>query len=478
METSAEETSSARASALTPTLSAGAQGYVVPKASRLGVLRHAHFRTIWIASFGSYLGNWFEFVGTQWIVTEKTGRMVWSSYLGAAQLLPTLFLGILGGIVADRVNRKTLLLSTQAAMMLIAIGFALVVWWNPPAKVLLAWLLALALAQGVAIAFNQPAWQVLTPRLVPREELVRAITLHGISFNAARAVGPALAGLIMAQWSTMALFVINAASFVGVMLAVMTTPDAPAPNSEPGWWRRVWDDTKAAASFIFRQRGPRAAFLAGVVFAALGTPILRFLSMFVTSVYHLEERTFGVLTGVMGVGAVAGGLAMKLVPAWFPKHHLIPLSILLGGLWILLFSLTSNVWIAGAIMFFVGWFWMWVFNTSMAALQMLVEDSMRGRAMAVVNTVALGLMPVGYFFASGVGEGFAALTRRLAPSLWDEGLATRSGVGICAALLVGAGVVMLIHRTPEVDGLRPGDPTYDRRPGFWRGLTASAHRPR
>lgn len=445
--------------------------------SRLGVLRHQHFRTVWLAAFGSYVGGWFEFVGTQWIVTEKTGQMVWSSYLGAAQLVPTLFLGILGGIVADRVNRKKLLLVTQTVMMLIAIAFAIVVWADPRSPVLLGWLLGLALAQGVTIAFNNPAWQVLTPRLVPRNELVRAITLQGISFNAARAIGPALGGIIMGAWSPMALFVINAVSFIGVLVAVMTTPDAPAAAAEPGWQRRVWRDTKEAARFIFLERGPRAAMLAGAVFAALGTPVLRFLSMFVTSVYHLEEKTFGVLTGVMGAGAVVGGLLMKRIPEWYPKHHFIPLSVMLGGVWILLFSITSNPWMAGGLMFFVGWFWMWAFNSSMAAMQMLVQDHMRGRAMAVVNMVALGLMPAGYFFATWIGETTAGLVRKHAPAYWDDGLATQAGVGICAAMLVVAGVVMLIFRTPEVDGLKPGDPGYDRVPSLWRGITASVHRP-
>jgi MFS family permease len=456
---------------------AGEAASFTPPASRWGVLRHHHFRTVWFASFGSYVGGWFEFVGTQWIITERTGSMLWASYLGAAQLAPSLLLGLPGGIVADRVNRKKLLLATQAAMMLIAIGYAVVVWIKPPTPVLLWSLLGLALAQGITIAFNNPAWQVLTPRLVPRGELVRAITLQGISFNAARAIGPALAGVIMGLWSPTALFIINAVSFIGVMLAVLTTPDAPAPLAEPGWWRKVWDDTRHAAAFIFLRPGPRAALLACVVFAALGTPVLRFLSLFVTHVYHLEEKTFGVLTGVMGVGAVVGGLLMKAVPPWYPKHHFIPLSVLLGGVWILLFASASNVWVAGGFMFFVGWFWMWAFNSSMAALQMLVDDSMRGRAMAVCNVVALGLMPAGYFLASAVGKAGAALVQRLAPAYVHDGLETQLGVGLCAAALVVAGVVMLTFRTPEVDGLTPGQPGYARRPGFWRGLTAWSHRP-
>lgn len=448
-----------------------------PATSRWGVLRHAHFRIFWFASFGSFLGSWFEFVGTQWIVGEATGSTLWASYLAAAQLLPTLFLGLLGGIVADRVNRKKLLFVTQLAMMLIAIAFAVVVFlgWAEP------WVLVvLSLGQGIAIAFNNPAWQVMTPRLVPREDLQAAITLTGIAFNIARALGPAIAGIVMWLAGPQWLFALNALSFIGILFAVLKTPDAPAPSHYSTLFspRILWDDTREALRYVFAHRGLRSALIACVIFAMLATPVLRFLALFVTEVYHEDEKVFGVLTGVMGVGAVAGGFLMKAVPAWYPKHHLIPVSATLGGIWILLFSITDNVWAAGFHMFFVGLFWMWTFNACMSALQLLVTDNLRGRVMAVCNVAALGLMPLGNFIASGAGESLSALVRHRWPSYWDPGTSTQIGVAFVSIVLIFAGIAMVIWRTPEIDGLCPGDPGYDRRPGFWRGVLASTHRPR
>ncbi len=454
-----------------------------------GVLRHAHFRTVWFAAFFSYLGGWFEFVGTQWIVTEKTQSMEWASYLGTAQLAPTLLLGIFGGIVADSVNRRTLLIVTQVAMMLIAVGFALVVWHFPmdqdlsprQTRLLLWLLLALSLGQGVAIAFNNPAWQVLTPRLVPQEDLYRAITLQGISFNLARAIGPAIAGVVMAKWSPVVLFVVNALSFVGVLAAVLTTPDAPAPPDRRGWWKnlgRLGQDVLEAVAFVFGRAGPRAAFVAVVIFATFATPIMRFLSLFVKNVYHLEEDTFGMLTGVMGIGAVLGGMAMKWFPVWYPKHHFIPLSITLGGASILIFSTVGDAVTAGVVMIFLGCFWMWGFNSCMGALQLLTPDAIRGRVLSVVNMVTLGLMPAGYFFATLVGNFASGQVKRWNPAWWHDGLDTQLGVGIGAAICTVCGVWMLIFRTPEIDGLKPGDEGYSRVPGLWRGITAWAHRPK
>ncbi|MBS0188836.1 MAG: MFS transporter [Planctomycetes bacterium] len=497
----------------------------VDERSMVYVLRHRHFRTFWIAAFGSFVGNWFEFIGTQWIVAEKTRDTTWLATLGAAQLLPTLFLGLLGGIVADRVNRKKLLMATQFAMMIIALAFFVVVHWHYPIAMslfgnqaevdqltlrafaygatahnaglvntlaqlaqfravagtfLLYSFLTLALLQGITVAFNNPAWQVMIPRLVPRTELVRAITLQGISFNTARAIGPAIAGVILGWLGGEWLFLVNAASYIGVMVAVTTTPDAPAPAQDGKLTSLsvILADVKHAFGFVFRNRGPRAALLAIVVFSVFGTPVLRFLPLFVTEVYHLREETFGVLTGIMGVGAVVGGLAMRYIPLWYPKHHFIPMSVFLGGLSILAYALVTNVWVAGVLMFVVGVFWMWSFNSAMSALQLLVDDSLRGRVMAVCNMVALGLMPVGPYIASFFGDMASRSVKHFAPSYWHTGLDTQSGIALTALILVAAGIVMVIWRTPEVDGLKPGETGFDRVPGFMRGLTASAHRPR
>lgn len=456
------------------------------------VLRHKHFRTFWFAAFGSFVGNWFEFIGAQWIVAEKTRDTTWLATLGAAQLLPTLFLGLLGGIIADRVNRKKLLMVTQFAMMIIAIGFFIVVGWHVPIaraiwgddtradSFLLYSFLALASLQGITIAFNNPAWQVMIPRLVPRDELVRAITLQGISFNTARAIGPAAAGALLAAAGGEWLFLVNAISYIGVMVAVTTTPDAPAPAraGKLSDLSMLMADIKQACAFMFTNRGPRAALLALMVFSVFGTPVLRFLPLFVSQVYHLKAETFGLLTGIMGVGAVFGGLAMRYVPTWYPKHHFIPMSVFLGGVSILAFSIATNVWLAGFLMFFVGIFWMWSFNSAMSALQLLVEDSLRGRVMAVCNMISLGFMPIGPYIASFAGDWFGAALKSYRPSLWHDGIGTQAGIALTSLILLGAGTVMTIWRTPEVDGLKPGDPGYDRVPGLFRGLTATAHRPR
>ncbi len=451
-----------------------------PADSRLGVLRHRHFRNVWLGAAISSVGSWMESVGVQWVVSQDAQRPEWIArhypsatlmmgYLAAAQLMPTLILGLAGGLVADRVNRKKLLLVTQFFLMLIAAAVATASYFGVATPWVLMGLMA---ALGTTMAFNVPAWQVLTPRLVPRHELTKAITLNGIQFNLARVVGPALAGAILVINNDRAtpLFVINTLSFLGVLFAVSTTPDSPAPVHDG---RKTSHHVRDALRFVFHNKGPLAVFVAMVLFSILAAPLMRMLPLFVSQVYHSKSNTFGLMLAVMGLGAVGGGLAMKLVPPWYPKHHLIPLSIALGGLSILLFSATSNVYLAGVWLFFCGAFWLWSFNSSMAAMQLLVNDAMRGRVLAVCNTAVFGGMPLGSVLAAYIAE----LSGGHASDGNPTGVGVQIGVGSLAAVLTVAGLVMLVWRTPEVDGLVPGQPGYHKRRSLIAGITGSAHRP-
>jgi MFS family permease len=438
-----------------------------PRRSRLGVLRHKDFRTVWLGAMGSSVGSWMESTGVRWIVA-LSGSALLLGYLTAAQMVPMLVLGMAGGLMADRVNRKTLLLVTQFAMMLIAAALAVASHLGYATPLVL---ITLSLLQGVMMAFNIPAWQVLTPRLVPREELTSAIALNGLQFNLARVVGPTLGGWILAAWvkdGATILFVVNTISFLGVLGAVATTPDAPAP---PHDGTSAWVQTRDSLSFVFHNRGPRAVFMAIVIFAMLGGPLLTMLPLFVHEVYHLEADSFGHLLSLMGAGAVAGVFALRWIPKWYPKHHFIPLSILASGIAVTLFAATTSFAVAGICIFFAGTFWLWTFNLAFAAMQLLVHDRMRGRVMAVCNVAAFGATPVGALLVGAFEQ--------IAPGGGGDtnGAGVRYGVMLAGVLLALAGLVMLIWRTPEVDGLKPGDPGYDRRPGLLRGLTASAHRP-
>jgi len=446
-----------------------------PPASRWGVLRHRHYRNIWTASFASNVGGWMEMVAVQWVMAQATlapewvnagrpGAPIMMGYLATAQMAPILLLGLLGGMVADRVDRRAMLMSTQAMLMLIAGALAAAAWLDALTPTIL---IVLGAANGIALAFNMPAWGVLTPRLVPRAELTRAIVLNGLQFNMARVVGPALAGVMLAWLGAGTLFAINAVSFLGVIWAVGRTPPAPAPPRESLSARA---DLAQAMRFTLRTPGPLALVLAIFLFSMLATPLLRLMPIIVSEVYGRDADAFGMLLAVMGAGAVAGALTIRFVPAWYPRHHFIPLSVALGGL--SLAATVASPTLAGATVavFFCGVFWLWTFNTSFAALQLLVDDRMRGRVMSITNVLSFGATPVGTLLAGLIGE--------WASGRKGDGPGTQIGMAALAIALALAGLAMLTWRTPEVDGLKPDDPGFDRRPGLLRGLTAAAHRQR
>jgi MFS family permease len=445
---------------------------------RPSALRHRHFRNVWIAALGSNIGSWIEVVAIQWTMAQLALSPAWKAaqlptapvmmgWLATAQFLPTLLLGLYGGLIADRFNRRTLLIVTQLLLSLVAAGLALVAgmgWLNGPSG---AWMLMAAGAtNGVIMAFNIPAWQVLTPRLVPREDLTAAITLNGVQFNLSRVIGPAIGGLLLGLAAPSWLFVINSISFLGVVGVILTTPDAPAP---PRTGERAWQPIWAAVRYAFTTRGPAELIIATALFSMLGTPLLRMMPILVAQVYGQEEAAYGTLLSVMGAGAVVGGLALRFVPTWYPKHHFVPLSVALGGVSIVLFAAADSFALALIAIFVVGVFWMWAFNPAFAALQMLVPDHMRGRVLSTASTLSFGTMPLGALAAGWIAHAFAGRS--------DDGFGVQVGVGVLALALVGVGVAMLIWRSPQIDGLKPGEPGFERVPGLWRGITASSHRP-
>ncbi len=441
--------------------------------SRWGVMRHRHYRNVVAAQFVSNCGNWMEMVGLQMYVAQETGSLKWLGYLGAAQLTPILVLGTFGGLLADRIDRRRLLVVTQTLLMLAAAAVAAVAWikWPAESKMVPIYLLVtLGAIQGVIMAFNMPAWQVLTPHLVPRAELTRAITVNGIQFNLSRVIGPAIAGLIMGTWGVVTLFGLNTLSFLVVVATVCFTPRNPPP---PHDGKRAFVQIRDAASFLYFNKGPFAVFMATVVMSALAAPLVRFLSLFIIDVYKLDqdrsEHMMGWMLAVQGIGAVIGGVSLKYLPRWYPKHHLIPVAILGNGLFITLFAVSPTPELGFTFMLAIGFFWIWAFNQSWAALQHLAPDAMRGRVMALASVASFGSTAIGSFVGGYIGE--------LLNGHMSKAHSTQASIASLSIILLGAGVVMLVKRTPEVDGMArmPRDQV---KPGLLNAILAKEHRPR
>jgi MFS family permease len=431
-----------------------------------GVLRHREFRWVWLGAMGSSIGTWMEGVAVQWVMAEQTSSTVMLGVLAVAQLGPVLVLGLPGGLLVDRVDRRRMLLATQWMMMAIAalLAAASAAGWATPEV-----LIGLSFANGVVMAFNAPAWQTLSPRLVPRHELPNAIALMGMQFNLARVLGPAIAGVLLARWGATLLFVVNALSFVGVMIAVAATP--PAPAQRRAEQQSPWQEVREAVAHVRRHAGLRQVMLTMWLLSMLAAPFQRMLPLFVSEVYHAEEATYGALLSAVGAGATLGGLTLGKLPSWYPRHHIIPLSLFIAGATMTLFCAIEDPWWGGACVVVSGFFWLWSFSSMMTSVQLLAPEAMRGRVLALFNVVMFGAMPLGSVLSALFGDWLAQLLGG------GPGLAVQLGVGLFTLVMTIAGAALLIWRTPEIDDIKPGERGFVRRPGLWAGLTASAHRP-
>ncbi|MDC0666577.1 MFS transporter [Nannocystis radixulma] len=449
--------------------SASQVGMDLDDVSRLpwrGVMRHVGFRRVWLGAMGSSIGTWMEGVGVQWLMAEQTSSTLMLGALAVAQLGPMLILGLPAGLLVDWVDRRKMLMITQVAMMAIAALLAVahaIGWATPPV------LIGLGLVNGVAMAFNTPAWQTLSPRLVPREELPQAIALMGMQFNLARVAGPALAGVLMARWGATLLFTLNALSFVGVLWAVGST--APAPPARAGVAHAPWREVGEALRFVRDHVGVRQVMLGLLLLSMLAAPLQRMLPLFVSEVYHAEEATYGVMLSAIGGGAVLGGLTLGRLPSWYPRHHIIPVALTMSGTAMTLYCAATDPGWAAACLLVSGFFWIWAFSSLMTSVQLLTPDAMRGRVLALFNMAMFGAMPVGSVLSAVLGDWLAAALGG------GPGLAVQLGVGVFTLILMLVGVVLLVWRTPEIDDLKPGDRGYARRPGLWAGITAAGHRP-
>jgi MFS family permease len=421
-----------------------------------GALKHHHFRNVFIASFGSNIGTWMEHVGVRWVMSQATLAAAWTStgkpgapimmgYLTVAAMAPMVIFGPIGGVVADRANRKRMLVVTQGMLMVIAALLAIFSYL----QALSPWLLlTLSFLNGIVYVFNVPAWQVLIPRLVPREDLTEAITLNGIQFNLARVIGPAIAGFMMGLWGPTVLFLINTASFLGVLTAISTTPPTPRPEKVDA---HPWDQFMEACRFLLHAKGPRTCIVYIVVFSMLTTPVLAMLPIVVSEVYHKEESSFGILLGMLGAGAVIAGLTMRRVMKTVSRQWFVPISIVGGAITLGAVAASPNMYFCAPSMLALGVFWSWCFNASFSGLQLLVEDRMRGRVLSICNMLSFGAMPLGALLCGWIGEAVSVKN--------GDGIGTQFGLGVLALALLIFGIWSLQRRVPEVDGDTPAGGT-------------------
>ena len=364
-----------------------------PLPRSLRALAFHDFRIFWSAAIGSNIGTHMQLAALLWVVAVATRSAAKVTLIAFITIVPLLLLAPLGGALADRFPRRRVLIVTQTLLM--AQAFALWGLWQ--AGLASYWVLfVLSLSGGVVIALNTPAWQSIVPDLVPRDLLQNAITLNSVQFNVARAAGPMLAGVLIALVGAGICFLINALSFVLVLVAllVMTSADtAPATIHEerPG----IFAGFKESLQYLRTQPGLQVAIGTHAAFALLAAPVVQLIPVLSVEVLHVGSEAYGLLLGSFGVGAVAIAFALGSL-----DERVLPSRLLAGGLAL---TVASVVGLGLAPALAVGVLFMVAFGASYvtvvaidhSTIQALSDDHIRGRV------TSLWLMTFGTGFPLG-----------------------------------------------------------------------------
>jgi len=357
------------------------------------------FRVQWIGACTSSVGTWAQITAQNWIVLSLTGSTFFLGLDSFLQQLPIMLFTLVGGVLADRRDRRRTLLSSQYLQMSTASILAVLVYFD---YVTITHILTLSFITGIAQAFGGPAYQSLVPSLVDKKDLPNAVALNSIQFNVARVIGPMLfaatvsiaaTGFGLPHQQAMALCIaINAVSFLVVIYTLMSLHVKFIP---PAQQRSMRDELAGGLQYV-RQQG---VLIALIVLAAtttfLGFAVLTFLPVFAKSVFNGDENTYSWLMVFSGSGSVVGAL----IVAWRGKFPSMGRTTLLVqaiyGVLIVAFAMSRSFWLSGLLLFATGAALMVAFSTITSLVQLIAPNEMRGRVMSIYMVAFRGGMPLG-----------------------------------------------------------------------------------
>ncbi len=367
-----------------------------PALKRLAAaLHYRDFRVLWIGAFTSSIGTWMQKVAQNWLVLMLAGPAS-AFYLGLDTFLgeaPILLFTLIGGVVADRRDRRQLLLMSQYVQMTAAFILAGLVYFD----IIQIWhVLTLSVITGVAQAFGGPAYQSLMPSLIDKAHLPNAIALNSIQFNLARVIGPLIAGVALTAFGIAACFGLNGLSFLGVITALLLLHIKHIPHTGKTGMQA---ELRGGLSYVRHQPALMALTFLAFATTSLGNPLLTFLPLFAQDVFMGGVGQYTQLMACAGAGAVTGAL----VVAWLGRFRhmgwmVLVLQFVFGAL-LVLFALNRIVWVAGIVLFAGGACMVMVFAMIASLVQLTVPNELRGRVMSIYMVAFRGGMPLGSLVA-------------------------------------------------------------------------------
>jgi MFS family permease len=368
------------------------QAQLATNARRIAAaLTYRDFRLLWFGALTSSIGTWMQKVAQAWLIVTLTGSQS-AFYLGLDSFLgelPILLLTLVAGVVADRRDRRHMMLMSQVVQMGVAFTLAGLVFFD---AIQIWHILLLSCISGCAQAFGGPAYQSLVPTLVGKEHLPNAIALNSIQFNLARIIGPIVAGVALATFGMVMCFGMNGISFLFVIAAILSLRDVHVP---PASSVSIVSQMKDGLRFVHASPNLRTLTMLGFIAAFLGLPLLTFLPIIAKDVFQQDVGLYTQMMTTSGVGAVCGAMFV----AWLGKHRHLGriLLVLLSafGVAMTAFALSREVWLSTAILFFTGALLVMCFSVTNSLVQLIAPPELRGRVVSIYMMAFRGGSPLG-----------------------------------------------------------------------------------
>ncbi|HEU4532776.1 MAG TPA: MFS transporter [Polyangiaceae bacterium] len=378
----------------------------------LRVLAHGELRTLLAAALVSNLGTFVQDVGEAWLMVKLGGSPLQIALVSATTWFPAIVLTLPAGVLADQGDRRRVLLLAQGWLAITALALALA---TALGRVTPFWLLAATTSLGVGQALHGPSWSTYLPDRAPRHELADAVAVQSLTWNLARAVGPALGGLLVSRVGPAVAFLVNGLSFGGVLGVLAAAPPAPAGAPRAPFWPSL----RKGLRHTFGTRSLRVVCSTTAAYGFFASPVLALLPAYVDRELGRDGACFGALLGAFGAGALVGALALAKARARLGTARLVPGAIFVSALSTAALGLAPTPAWAAAALAAGGAAWLSALSTQNALLQTHADAALRGRVKSVDNLLFLGLYAAGSTLAGAAANvaGVRAVVLCAAPPL-------------------------------------------------------------
>ena len=387
----------------------------------LRALNHRDFRRFYAAQLLALVGGWMQTVAQAWLVLQLTDSPFKLGLISTLQFSPILMFSLVAGAVADRLPKRGLLVTTQTTLACQAL---LLGWLVSTGRVQYGHVAVLGLVLGFANAVDQPARQSFVMDMVGKGDVANAVALNSAAFNAARIVGPAVAGVLIGRVGVGPVFFINSVGFVGVILTLLRLEARGLPARE----RRATILEEIVEGLRYARRTPRLLLALGLVLS-VSLFVFNFtvyVPLLARTVLGLGAEGFGFLMASLGVGAVAGALTVGGFGSREPELGRMFLSAAVAFAALLGLGLSRHAWTAAPLLFVTGYFGIMLMATCNTSMQLRAPDALRGRVMSLYTWVTGGVFPIGAFLVGSISQAWGVS----AAFLWNGtlGLVTLAGI--------------------------------------------------